>query len=56
MGYFLAPLPGLEARVLASPKYKVLTDSFDWRALRRFPHLSVARPDAVVALFGQCGA
>jgi hypothetical protein len=44
MGYFLAPPPGLEARVSASPKYKVLTDSFDWRALRRFQHFCVACP------------
>jgi hypothetical protein len=43
MGYYLAPLPGLVAPVSASPKYKVLTDSLDWRALRQFPHFSVAR-------------
>ena len=35
MGYYLAPLPGLVAPVSASPKYKVLTDSFDWRARLR---------------------
>ena len=44
MGYYLAPLPGLVAPDSASPKYKVLTDSLSWRALRQFPHFSVARP------------
>ena len=51
MGYYLAPLPGLVAPVSASPKYKVLTDSFDWRALRQFAHFSVARPEMTVTLF-----
>jgi hypothetical protein len=44
MGYYLAPLPGLVAPVSASPKYKVLTDSFDWRVLRQFPYFSVVHP------------
>ena len=51
MGYYLAPLPGLVAPDSASPKYKVLTDSFDWRALRQFAHFSVARPEMTVTLF-----